>query len=79
MDIVVYQGEGPKTKDCQKLGKFEICDIAPAPVGTPDINIKFAIDESGILKVTAYDDTDESNIKDLKVNINKGRFSAEEI
>ena len=25
------------------------------------------------------DDTDESNIKDLKVNINKGRFSAEEI
>merc|ERR1719461_1331101 len=43
------------TKDCNKLGKFQLSGIAPAPRGTPQIEVTFNIDVNGILQVTAQD------------------------
>merc|ERR1712226_1772293 len=43
------------TKDCNKLGEFQLSGIAPAPRGTPQIEVTFNIDANGILQVTAQD------------------------
>jgi molecular chaperone DnaK (HSP70) len=59
LDILVYQGEGPKTANCKRLGKFELCGISKAPVGTPDICVELTVDKNGILKVNAFDETNE--------------------
>ena len=77
LDIIVYQGEGPKTSDCKKLGKFELCGIAKAPVGEPDICVALSVDTNGILKVNAFDETNEDDVKNLDVNMKKGRFTTE--
>merc|ERR1739849_6912 len=43
------------TKDCNKLGEFQLSGIAPAPRGTPQIEVTFNIDANGILQVSAQD------------------------
>jgi len=53
--IHVLQGEREFAKDNRTLGQFELTGIAPAPRGTPQIEVEFAIDANGILTVTAAD------------------------
>merc|ERR1711929_45388 len=55
VNIQVYEGERSMTKDCNKLGEFQLSGIAPAPRGTPQIEVTFNIDANGILQVTAQD------------------------
>jgi len=55
VNIQVYEGERSMTKDCNSLGQFELSGIAPAPRGTPQIEVTFNIDANGILQVTAQD------------------------
>jgi len=55
VNIQVYEGERSMTKDCNKLGEFQLSGIAPAPRGTPQIEVTFNIDVNGILQVTAQD------------------------
>jgi len=55
VNIQVYEGERKLTKDCNKLGEFQLSGIAPAPRGTPQIEVTFNIDANGILQVTAQD------------------------
>merc|ERR1711981_511119 len=55
VNIQVYEGERAMTKDCNKLGEFQLSGIAPAPRGTPQIEVTFNIDANGILQVTAQD------------------------
>jgi len=55
VNIQVYEGERTLTKDCNKLGEFQLSGIAPAPRGTPQIEVTFNIDANGILQVTAQD------------------------
>jgi len=76
--IQVFEGERTMTKDNNLLGKFELTGIPPSPRGVPKIKVKFAIDENGILNVTA---TDESTGKKNSITItnDKGRLSPEEI
>jgi L1 cell adhesion molecule like protein len=76
--IQVFEGERTMTKDNNLLGKFELTGIPPAPRGVPKIKVKFAIDENGILNVTA---TDESTGKKNSITItnDKGRLSPEQI
>ncbi|MBC6461160.1 Hsp70 family protein [Actinomadura sp. HBU206391] len=38
-----------------KVGQFRLVDIPPAPKGTPEIEVRFAIDPSCVLEVTARD------------------------
>lgn len=53
--IHVVQGERPMASDNVSLGSFNLTDLPPAPRGTPQIEVKFDIDASGIINVTAKD------------------------
>jgi len=55
VQIHVLQGEREFAKDNRTLGMFELADIPPAPRGTPQIEVEFALDANGILHVTATD------------------------
>ncbi len=64
--IHVLQGERQMSKDNRTLGKFNLAGIAPALRGTPQIDVKFALDANGILSVTA---TDKATGKNHKIEI----------
>merc|ERR1712190_495098 len=53
VNIQVFEGERPMTKDNHLLGKFELGGIPPAPRGQPQIEVTFEIDSNGILNVGA--------------------------
>ncbi|KAH0662099.1 hypothetical protein KY284_027030 [Solanum tuberosum] len=74
----VFEGERSLTKDYRQLGKFDLTGVAPAPRGTPQIEVTFAVDANGILNVK---DEDKASGKSEKITItnDKGRLSQEEI
>ncbi len=53
LKVAVYQGERDQIADNRRLGEFVLKGIPPMPAGLPKIEIIFAIDADGILKVTA--------------------------
>jgi molecular chaperone DnaK len=53
--IHVLQGEREFANDNRTLGKFDLTDIPVAPRGMPQVEVEFAIDANGILKVAATD------------------------
>ncbi|MGM0541237.1 MAG: molecular chaperone DnaK [Pseudomonadota bacterium] len=53
--IHVVQGEREIASANKSLGQFNLDDIAPAPRGTPQIEVTFDIDANGILNVSAKD------------------------
>jgi molecular chaperone DnaK len=53
--VHVLQGERPMAADNTSLGQFNLEGLPPAPRGVPKIEVKFDIDASGILEVTAKD------------------------
>ncbi len=55
VEIRVLQGERPMAKDNKQIGVFHLDGIAPAPRGTPQIEVSFDIDTNGILSVSAKD------------------------
>lgn len=55
VEIHVLQGEREMVADNKSLGRFVLSGIASAPRGTPQIEVTFDIDASGVLHVTAKD------------------------
>jgi molecular chaperone DnaK len=55
VEIHVLQGEREFAKDNRTLGRFHLDGIAPAPRGTPQIEVTFDLDANGILSVRAKD------------------------
>src|SRR5712672_1577777 len=53
--IRVFQGERELAADNKLLGQFDLVGIAPAPRGTPQIEVTFDIDANGIVNVSAKD------------------------
>ena len=53
--VRVFQGERPMAADNRLLGQFNLDGIPPAPRGMPQIEVKFDIDQNGILNVSAKD------------------------
>ncbi len=53
--IHVLQGEESKARDNVSLGQFELTGIQPGKAGTPRIRVKFGIDASGMVQVSAHD------------------------
>jgi len=53
--VKVYQGERKMAADNRLLGEFNLEGIPPAPRGVPQIEVKFDIDQNGILNVGARD------------------------
>ena len=57
VEIHITQGERAMSADNKSLGKFMLDGIPPAPRGLPQGEVKFDIDASGILTVTAKEKT----------------------
>jgi molecular chaperone DnaK len=55
VQIRVFQGEREIASENELLGEFMLTGIPPAPAGTPQIEVTFAIDADGILNVSAED------------------------
>ena len=64
--IVVFQGERAMTRDCDKLGEFDLTGIPPMPRGSPQIEITYDVDANGILNVSA---AEKSTGKSNKITI----------
>ena len=76
VSIKVYEGEREFTRDNNLLGTFDLTGIPPAPRGVPQIEVKFSIDNNGILEVTAVDKS-TGNQKDIRIE--SSRKSTEDI
>ncbi|SHF85018.1 molecular chaperone DnaK [Lampropedia hyalina DSM 16112] len=67
--IKVFQGEREIASANKALGEFNLEGIAPAPRGTPQIEVSFDIDANGILHVSAKDKgTGKENKITIKAN-----------
>ncbi|CAR25906.1 hypothetical protein ZYGR_0A04790 [Zygosaccharomyces rouxii] len=76
--IQVYEGERAMAKDNNLLGKFELTGIPPAPRGIPQIEVTFALDANGILKVSATD-KGTGKMETITITNDKGRLTPDEI
>ena len=78
VQIQVFEGERPLTRDCNRLGEFKLDGIPPAPRGVPQIEVSFDVDANGILNVSA---SEKSSGKSNKITItnDRGRLSKEDI
>jgi molecular chaperone DnaK len=77
VEIHVTQGERDLVADNKSLGRFVLDGIAPAPRGTPQIEVTFNIDANGILNVTAKD---KGTGKEQSITIqNSGNLNKEEV
>ena len=55
--IQVFKGECEMTGDNNSLGKFYLDGIPPAPRGLPQVEVTFDIDKTGILNISAQDES----------------------
>jgi len=78
VNIQVFEGERPMTKDNHQLGKFELGGIPPAPRGQPQVEVTFEIDSNGILNVGAEDKGTGKSEK-ITITNDKGRLTEEQI
>merc|ERR1711970_932034 len=78
VNIQVFEGERPMTKDNHLLGKFELGGIPPAPRGQPQIEVTFEIDSNGILNVGA-EDKGTGKAEKITITNDKGRLTEEQI
>jgi len=53
--VRVFQGERQMAVDNRLLGEFNLEGIPPAPRGMPQVEVKFDLDQNGILNVSAKD------------------------
>ncbi|XP_058741082.1 heat shock cognate 70 kDa protein 2-like [Vicia villosa] len=73
----VYEGERTRASDNNLLGSFTLLNIPPAPRGYC-INVCFAIDENGILTVTAKDKS-TGNMNAITINKYKDSLSSKNV
>merc|ERR1712039_542511 len=78
VNIQVFEGERPMTKDNHQLGKFDLGGIPPAPRGQPQIEVTFSIDENSIMQVGAKDQGTNKE-ENITITNDKGRLTQEEI
>jgi len=78
VSIQIYEGERARTKDNNRLGKFELNGIPPAPRGVPQIEVTFDLDANGILKVSA-ENKESGNRNKITITNDTGRLTKEQI
>merc|ERR1712023_205699 len=76
--IQVFQGVRAQTKDCNKLGAFDLTGIPPAPRGVPQIEVTFDIDANGIMNITAKDKSN-GNTKNMAIEKSARNLNEAEI
>ncbi|KAJ1443180.1 Heat shock protein 70 family [Sesbania bispinosa] len=75
--IVVHEGERTRASDNNVLGSFTLSGMPPAPAGHP-FDVCFAVDENGILTVSAKENT-TGNKNKISITNDRERLSYEEI
>jgi len=78
VSIQVFEGERRLTRDCNKLGEFQLEGIPPAPRGVPKIEVTYDVDANGILNVSAKE-TGSGKEHQITITNDKGRLSKEDI
>ncbi|XP_058723618.1 heat shock cognate 70 kDa protein-like [Vicia villosa] len=76
--IKVYEGERTRASDNNLLGSFTLSGIPPGPRGSHLSNVCFAIDENGVLTVSAYNNVSGVS-KKIRISNHRDRLSSEEI
>jgi heat shock protein 1/8 len=71
--IKVFEGERQLTKHNNMLGKFEMTDIPMALKGVPRIEVKFNVDENGIMSISAKE-LSSGVEKTITIKNEKGRL-----
>lgn len=74
VNIRIYQGERPLAKDNECLGEFELSGFEKRPKGQTKIIVKFDIDASGLIVVTAFD-----KMSGLQSSVNLKPLTSEQI
>jgi molecular chaperone DnaK len=77
VEIKIYQGESALADNNIMLGRFILKGIAPAPAREPEIEVKFHVDQDGILHVTGKDQR-TNNVEELTIT-DSMRLSEEEV
>ena len=57
VEVKVFEGERPFTKDNNKLGSFILTGLPHVLKGIPQIEVTFDIDSNGILTVSAVENS----------------------
>lgn len=77
VEVHVLQGERSMSQDNLSLGRFILDGIPPALRGIPQIEVTYAVDENGILHVTAKD---KATGKEQHITVtNTNKLSKEEV
>ena len=76
--IQIYEGERKFTKDCNKLGTFDLTGLPPAPRGTLQIEVTYDLDCNGIITVSACEKSTGKS-QNITIKNEKGRLSEEDI
>jgi len=72
LDIRIFEGERPATKDNHLLGEFRISGIERAKRGEPEVEVTFALDANGMMNVNARDKKTGADAKCTISNACKG-------
>jgi L1 cell adhesion molecule like protein len=78
VDIRIFEGERPLTKDNHLLGNFKLDGIPPAPRGIPQIEVTFETDANGIMNVSAADKS-TGRRNQVTITNDTGRLSKSDI
>jgi L1 cell adhesion molecule like protein len=80
VDISIFEGERPSTKDNHFLGRFSLEGLPPAPAGVLRIQVTFALDENGLLTVSAIEEVSNTRCAIAITNDSgAGRLTAEQV
>ena len=74
----MFEGERARTMDNNVLGRFLLSGISSEQRGTAQICVRFAVDENGILSVSARDRATQTEGQ-LVISKDKGRLTQREI
>jgi L1 cell adhesion molecule like protein len=78
MSLDVYEGERAMAADNILRSRFTLPGLTLAPKGVTRVNVRFEIDEDGILHVSA-EDKKSAHKENITIMNDPGRFSMEEI
>lgn len=76
--IQVFEGERKFTKDCNKLGTFDLTGLPPAPRGTLQIEVTYDLDANGLLTVSACEKSSGKS-QNITIKNERGRLSDDDI
>ena len=78
MNIDIYEGERPQTKNNHLLGEFQMTNLPPMPRGQVNIKVTLKVDADGLLEVTA-ENLATKDKKSITITAEAGRLSEAQV